>query len=431
MAYDPELNLLYFGTDNGSPWNHGVRSQGKGDNLFLASIMAVRPDTGAYVWHYQVNPAEAWDFSATQHIILADLKIAGRTRKVLMQVPKNGFLYVLDRVTGELLSAKATVPMTWATGVDMKTGRPIENPEARYYNTGKPFVLSPSGVGAHNWHPMSFSPLTGLVYVPMNQTPLTYIDARGEIVTKQKTNTLVQYIFGPPPANLPIGGWLAAWDPVAGREVWRAPRVGPWNGGVLSTAGGLVFQGTVDGRLVVNAAEDGKELWNFDAQTGVMAGPISYAIDGEQYVAVAAGWGGALAMGGGGRLGATGQNRVLIFKLDGKAVLPAKPAELVLPLNPPSEPQSAAIVAQGRDEYVNYCARCHGQQVLTGGVTPDLLRTPILNSDEAWYSVVLDGALATKGMAGFGTLMDKKRAASIRAYVISEAQKAKASEAKH
>jgi quinohemoprotein ethanol dehydrogenase len=428
MSYDPKLDLLYIGTGNGSPWNQRIRSKGHGDNLFLSSIVALRPDTGEYVWHYQTTPGESWDFTATSQMILADLKIDGRERKVLMQSPKNGYFYVLDRASGELLSAKPIVPMTWSTGVDMKTGRPIENPDARFYNTGKPFLIAPSGLGAHSWQPMSYSPLTGLVYIPVQQLPVTYVDGDPHF-GPQKFNLGVEFAFVPVPPELAVGGWLAAWDPVAVREVWRVPHPVPANGGTLSTAGGLVFQGDAQGTFSAYAADNGNKLWSFDAQTGIVAGPMSYTVGSEQYVAIMAGWGGNLPMLGGGKSGPAGNNRLLIFKLGGTAALPAKVEETSASLTLPTQAPESTQVKAGSADYASYCSRCHGFNAISGGNTPDLRHSPMLTGD-AWFSVVMHGALADRGMAGFAPVLDRNRVDAIRAYVISESQKEAAEMAK-
>ncbi|WP_231639079.1 PQQ-dependent dehydrogenase, methanol/ethanol family [Sphingomonas profundi] len=427
MAYDPKLDLLYIGTGNGGPYNQAIRSAGRGDNLFLSSIVALRPETGEYVWHYQTTPGDSWDFTATQHIVLADLAIGGRVRQVLMQAPKNGFFYVLDRKTGELLSAKPFVPMTWATGVDLKTGRPVEVPGARYWATGKPFLTAPSGLGAHNWQPMSFSPKTGLVYIPVQQLPVTYVDAKQQAIGPQKLNLGADYALVTPPAGLEPKGWLAAWDPIAGKERWRVPHPVPVNGGVLSTAGGLVFQGDAQGQFAAYAAASGKRLWSFDAQTGIVAAPISYAIGGVQYVAVMAGWGGSLAMVGGARAGAIGPNRLLIFRLGGAAKLPPAPAVSLPPLDPPAATQPGAQVASGEHDYFAYCSRCHGVNAISGGVVPDLRHSGLLGND-GWYEVLLKGALTENGMASFAPVLSRDRVTAIRAYVIAQAQLAKRDE---
>ena len=239
MAYDPKLDLLYFGTDNGSPWNRAVRSPGGGDNLFIASIIAVRPDTGEYVWHFQEAPGESWDYSAVQQIVLADLQIDGKLRQVLLQAPKDGFFYILDRATGEFLSAKTYAQVNWATRLDPKTGRPTEDPHARYGETGKPWAALPGPGGAHNWMPMSYDPLTKLVYIPANDMGFVYI---GDKAFKPRTfgwDTGIDFNAGSLPddpkvvAAIKSGlkGNLIAWDPVAQRAVWTVALDRPWNGG--------------------------------------------------------------------------------------------------------------------------------------------------------------------------------------------------------
>ncbi|MCP4828092.1 MAG: PQQ-binding-like beta-propeller repeat protein, partial [Proteobacteria bacterium] len=331
MAYDPELDLLYFGVGNGTPWNQELRSPGGGDNLFLSSIVAVKPDTGEYVWHYQTTPGETWDYTATQHIILADMTIDGDTRKVLMQAPKNGFFYVLDRTNGELISAQNYVDITWATHVDMTTGRPVEEPAARYRE--EPYLVFPSYLGGHNWHPMSFNPSTGLVYIPVLDFPANYGQPESFRYTPGSGNTGTDGIAGSLPDSQAdrnamralMQGRLLAWDPVAQKEAWRVEHRGPWNGGTLATAGNLVFQGTADGKFVAFSADTGETLWSFPTQTGVVAAPVTYAIDGEQYVSINVGWGGAFALVFGEFVQAESLpnvSRVLTFKLGAKGALP-------------------------------------------------------------------------------------------------------------
>ena len=246
MAYDPDTNLLYIGVGNGSPWNQSYRSPGGGDNLFLSSIVALDPDTGEYRWHFQTTPGETWDYTATQHIIVATLDFDGKPRKVVMQAPKNGFFYVLDAATGEFISAKNYDDINWATGVDPKTGRPIENPDARFDKTGVPFVVAPGPGGAHSWQPMSFNPQTGLVYIPVNIGGFPYFPDPNYSPKPRGFNNGVDLGAAAMPADPQIkeavlstvGGRLVAWDPVAQREVWGVPYPGAGNGGTLTTAGG-------------------------------------------------------------------------------------------------------------------------------------------------------------------------------------------------
>eukprot|EP00456_Euglypha_rotunda_P082773 TRINITY_DN8160_c0_g1_i10.p1 TRINITY_DN8160_c0_g1~~TRINITY_DN8160_c0_g1_i10.p1 ORF type:complete len:322 (+),score=109.61 TRINITY_DN8160_c0_g1_i10:99-1064(+) len=279
MAYDPELNLLYIGTGNGSPWNYQFRSEGKGDNLFLSSIVALDPDTGDYVWHYQTTPADRWDYTATQHIVLADLRIDGKLRKVLMQAPKNGFFYVLDRTDGKLISAKNYTPVNWATGIDLKTGRPIEYPAARYDLHGNDFIARPGAFGSHNWPPMAFSPKTGLVYIPSQQGAFGYADDKNYKYVDlhgawNLADSTQQAVMSPNNEAERLAltsmfrGDLIAWDPVQQKAVWTVQHDGIGAGGTLATAGNLVFQGTPDGMLHAYAADSGKEVWTYNGEIG-------------------------------------------------------------------------------------------------------------------------------------------------------------------
>ena len=302
MAYDPDLDTLYIGTGNGSPWNRYVRSPGGGDNLYLSSIVALDPDTGDYKWHYQTTPGDSWDYTATQHMILADLEINGQIRKVIMQAPKNGFFYVIDRTNGELISAENYVPINWATHVDMETGRPIENPANNYFNT--PALTTPGPLGGHNWQPMAFNPDTGLVYIPAQEMLFVYSHDKDFKYNRKTWNTGQQVEMTYLPKNpdelamvdKATFGYLLAWDPVAQKEVWREQYQRPWSGGLLSTAGDLVLQGTSDGRFIAFDAASGEMLWSVDTGQGIIAPPITYMIDEEQYIAVQVGYGGAYAL---------------------------------------------------------------------------------------------------------------------------------------
>lgn len=433
MAYDPELNLLYIGVGNGSPWNPNIRSNGEGDNLFLSSIVALNADTGEYIWHYQTTPGDAWDYTATQHMILADIEIEGAQRKVLMQAPKNGFFYVIDRVTGELISGKNFVPVTWASHIDMDTGRPVINPDAKYWETGEVVVQSPAFLGGHNWHPMSFNPDTGLVYLPAQEMSFPY-KADEQFVAKGMAANLG---IDTGAARLPddkdvidsvkaaTKGHLLAWDPVAQKEVWRVQYPGPWNGGVLSTASNLVIHGSAAGYLNIYRASDGKMLWEFPAQTGVVAPPVTYAVNGEQYLTVMAGWGGIFPLITGPLSEASGQvvnrSRILTFKLGGKKVLPeSKFGESALP-DLTHVALDEAVVENGFLIYDRYCGACHGAGAVGGGVVPDLRFSSLLTSD-IWFSVVRDGSLSNRGMVGFGKEISREDAAAIREYVISRNQ---------
>jgi PQQ-dependent dehydrogenase (methanol/ethanol family) len=433
MAYDPELDLLYIGVGNGSPWNREIRSPGGGDNLFLSSIVALRPDTGEYVWHYQTTPGESWDYTATQHIILADMEIDGQLRKVLMQAPKNGFFYVIDRTDGTLLSAKNYIGITWATHVDMETGRPVEVEGARYLDAT--FLLFPSYLGGHNWHPMSYNPETGLVYIPVLDIPANYAQDEGFEYQPDSMNLGVDSII----AGLPdtqaerdalrplIAGRLLAWDPKTQKEVWRVEHSGSWNGGTLSTAGNLVFQGTADAKFVAYTADQGENVWEFPTQTGVVAPAMTYEIDGEQYVSISVGWGGAFALVFGEYIQAESLpnvSRVLTFKLGASKQLPEPDWRPSVVFNPPKQTATAEAVAAGHRLYQNICMGCHGLNAVSGLLIPDLRGSAYIHDAAGWDSVVRGGALRKNGMASFATELDFDKSASIRAYIIAEAVKA-------
>lgn len=447
MAYDPDLDLLYIGVGNGSPWNRAYRSPGpdgtgEGDNLYLSSIVAIRPSTGEYVWHYQTTPGETWDFTATQHIILADMDIGGKARKVLMQAPKNGFFYVIDRETGELISGKNYIPISWAKGLD-ENGRPIENLEARVDKTGKPALVLPGPLGGHNWHPMAFSPQEGLVYIPAFEAASLYApQADWKPDRARGFNVGFDLGAGDLPPDLgfrkqvygTVKGKLMAWDPVKQEARWTVEFPGPWNGGLLATAGGLVFQGNSGSEFAAYDAANGKKLWSFAAQTGIVAPPITYTVGGEQYVAVLAGWGGAYAITADGDLinnqgPVRNISRMLVFKLGGKAALPPEPELVNLPLDPPPSRASAEVIALGKAKYGRYCAVCHAPGAVGSTELPDLRRSGALGDAKAWSAVVYDGILKDNGMVSFAPSLSKEEAEAIRAYVIQRANEDKAMEA--
>jgi quinohemoprotein ethanol dehydrogenase len=430
MAYDPELDLLYIGVGNGTPWNQSIRSPGGGDNLFLSSIVALRPETGEYVWHYQTTPGETWDYTATQHIILADIELDGVVRKVLMQAPKNGFFYVIDRVDGTLLSADNYVQMTWATHVDLKTGRPVEVPEARYLEG--PFTVYPSYLGGHNWHPMSYNPGTGLVYIPVLDFPANYGQAEEFIYRPDASNLGIDGIVGGLPdsqaerdAMRPlIKGRLVAWDPKTQKEVWRVEHSGSWNGGTLTTAGNLVFQGTADAKFVAYSADQGKALWSFPTQTGVVAPAMTYEIDGEQYVTVNVGWGGAFALVFGEFIQAESLpnvSRVLTFKLGATAQLTEPDWRPSVTFDPPAQSASAKSVREGHGLYQDICMGCHGLNAVSGLLIPDLRGSAFLDDAAGWNDIVRNGVLRDRGMASFASELDEEQSGAIRAYIVEQA----------
>ena len=439
MAYDPELDLLYIGTGNGSPWNQKIRSPGGGDNLFLSSIVALRPDTGEYVWHYQTTPGESWDYTATQHIILADLTIDNQPRKVLMQAPKNGFFYVIDRTNGKLLSAQPFATINWATHVDLQTGRPVEVPGARYPKPDQPWLALPGPLGAHNWHPMSFSPQTGLVYIPVQEPAFAYLDDAKFKARPIGYNTGIDMTVATMPQDAAtkaatlatIKGYLQARDPVTQKVVWTVQHESSWNGGVLSTAGDLVFQGNAMGELVAYNAHSGEKLWSFDAQTGVVAPAMTYKIGDQQYITIVAGWGGAMPITGGdaARKGAINVNRsrVLAFKLGGDATLPAAVASAPLP-RPPPRFKDSKLVDAGKQAFLKTCSVCHGDAAVGSGVVPDLRYSATIQNAEGWQGIVVDGGLKDHGMVSFAPVLAPGDVEAIRAYVVGRANDAYAAE---
>jgi len=430
MAYDPDLDLLYFGVGNGSPWNRKLRSEDKGDNLFLSSIVAVKPDTGEYVWHYQTTPGETWDYTATQHIMLADLTIDGKPRKVLMQAPKNGFFYVIDRADGKLISAKNFIPISWAKGVDLATGRPIENPEARYPKDALSLVM-PGPLGAHNWHPMAFNPKDGLVYIPAFTIPTGYQDEAKFTYQPGAWNVGVNLQAGALPEGKGVReairasmkGQLIAWDPIKQEARWTVEHPFSWNGGLLATAGNLLFQGTADGEFTAYSANEGKKLWSYQAGNGIVAAPMTYSVKGEQYVAVMVGYGGGLPVSapiaGPDRPKLPG--RLLVFKLNGKGAPPPAydiPTKEALDLTGIT---SAALPADGFKHYMQHCQVCHGASAV-GGYLPDLRYSPMILDAKSWQTVVHDGALSDKGMVSFKPWLSAPEIESIRAYIIQESR---------
>jgi quinohemoprotein ethanol dehydrogenase len=437
MAYDPELNLLYIGVGNGSPWNQSLRSPGGGDNLFLTSIMAINPDDGTYRWHYQTTPGETWDYTATQHIIVADVTVDGAERRVVMQAPKNGFFYVLDAATGQLITAEKFVPVSWASHIDLETDRPVEIPEARYNETGVPLIVQPSALGGHNWHPMSFSQRTNLVYLAARENIMGYTAETEYITSERGWNTGTDFAAGA--ALISAAGdqaptrqsYLLAWDPIAQREVWRVPHLDPSDAaGVLSTAGGLVFQGNAEGEFVAYRDDNGERLWSAMTQAVTVAAPITFLVDGVQHVAVLAG-GRSLPTVGAGAIGSTtrasnNNSRVLVFKVGGTAQLPAElPAEITAAgeLNPPPLTAVSETLAHGEQVYARLCSVCHGPAAVSAsvGTFPDLRYSPRIQTLEAFEAVVIDGELTSGGMVSFDSSLEDADAEAIRQYVISQA----------
>jgi PQQ-dependent dehydrogenase (methanol/ethanol family) len=425
MAYDPELSLLYVGTGNGTPSVRWYRSPEGGDNLYLCSILALDPSTGEIVWHYQETPAESWDYTATAPMILADLEIDGRMRKTLLHAPKNGFFFVIDRTDGSFISAEPFVGVSWATHYD-EHGRPVENPETDY--RAGPKFIRPAPYGGHSWQPMSFHPGTGLVYFPRRDMGSIFAGDPNYEYRPETWNTgldtaaFSEFSFSDGEA---MTASLVAWDPVAQREAWSVEHVTGFNGGTLSTAGGLVFQGSADGRFVAYRATTGEQLWESPASTGVMAGPVTYTVDGEQYVAVAAGWGASFALSGAQlalAAGVRGGGRVLAFKLGGDGEVPQGKA----PLGPVPEPsyvlESTPEERQtGMQLFHFYCSVCHGPQAVAGGSVPDL-RHLSPESHALFDGIVRGGLREVHGMPGFADLLSDGDTHAIQAWLLQRAE---------
>lgn len=419
MTFDAELNTMYVGTGNGSPWSHKVRSPKGGDNLYLASIVALDPDTGKYKWHYQETPGDNWDYTSTQPMILADIKIAGKPRKVILHAPKNGFFFVLDRTNGKFISAKNFVPVNWASGYD-KNGKPMNIAAAR--DGSKPQDAVPGPYGAHNWHPMSFNPQTGLVYLPAQNVPVNLMDDKkwefnqagpGKPQSGTGWNT-AKFFNAEPPKSKPFGR-LLAWDPVAQKAAWSVEHVSPWNGGTLTTAGNVVFQGTADGRLVAYNATSGDKLWEAPTGTGVVAAPSTYMVDGKQYVSVAVGWGGVYGL----AARATerqGPGTVYTFVVGGKAKMPEFVAQRTGQLLQGVKYDPAKVEA-GTMLYVANCVFCHGVPgVDRGGNIPNLGYMDA-SYIENLPSFVFKGPAMARGMPDFTGKLSGDDVESLKAFI--------------
>ena len=448
FAYDPDLNLLYFGTANAAPYDLRLLGPSQGDTLFTASILAVHADSGNLAWYFQTTPGDHWDYDAVQQLILADLKIGGTDHHVIMQANKNGFFYILDRQTGKLLSVKDYAYVNWASGIDMQTGRPILTPQADWYS--EPKNVYPSWAGAHTWPPMSFNPKMGLVYIPVIDTPAVWVNLpeNGGIVKYLNgfftTNgifpddtydaTALKRDFGPLPDLKTLQGTrkvklvrelLLAWDPIAQKTVWEqetSSGVRGYDGGVLSTASNLVFQGRGSGELWVYAADTGKVLKTIQTGSHIMAAPMTFAVNGEQYVAVQVGYGGTNIAGytippSSAAAKYENVNRIIAFKLGGGEV-PKPPArsDTAFP-KPPENTASAAEIEHGEIKFVEQCSRCH---VFGPSITPDLRKIPPVIHDQ-FKNIVLKGALAPAGMESFSDILSDADVDAIHAYLIDQA----------
>jgi PQQ-dependent dehydrogenase (methanol/ethanol family) len=429
IVYDPEARLVYIGTGNGSPWNRDIRSPDGGDNLYLSSIVALDVDTGEHVWHYQTTPGDHWDYTAVQPLMLAELTIDGAARQVIMQAPKNGFFYVLDRLTGELISAEPYIGITWAKGMDMATGRPIETIQARY---GPVLTeIAPGPGGGHNWHPMSYNPATGLVYIPAQQSTFIYSDHPNFVPTSREnlgipivapegsvTRAASDYEPGTG-ETLPGAHALLAWDPVAQEARWRVDHGNPPGGGTLTTAGNLVFQGRGDGNFAAYTADRGEKVWEVDLGNGILAPPVTYEIDGVQYVSVLVGWGSTAGLFGTYRSDQyKAEGRLYTFMLDGNPnIEPVQGIERPELTEIPFDADEGEI-ARGAELYGNRCYTCHGLEAASGGQIADL-RYATADTYAAFDSIVREGAYQQLGMPRFEFFTEADTAA-LRAYVLSQ-----------
>ncbi|MDG2061779.1 MAG: PQQ-dependent dehydrogenase, methanol/ethanol family [SAR86 cluster bacterium] len=411
MAYDPEFNHVYIGTGNGAPWNQKIRSPGGGDNLFLSSIVALDADTGDYIWHYQSNPGDTWDYNAAMDIELAEIPIDGISRKVILHAPKNGFFYVIDRKNGELISAEPFANVNWAEKIDIDSGRPIENPMARYPDN-TPFMMSPDASGAHGVAAMSFNPNTKLVYLPVRNRGGAVVGPSKIEDWKYSDHFYLETGMGMSPADLippKSNGWLSAWDPIDQKEVWRVDMVGTKNGGTMTTAGNLVVQGQATGELSVYTADSGNKIWSFDTQNGINAQPITYKVNGKQYITQLVGWQDFIYSGQGPRWDYRSQKRrVLTFALDADKSLP--PLEKFrLPITDiPDFIIDENLVTLGEELYNRSCLACHGPALLADGAAPNLLRSQISESLEAMIEILHKGTLLNRGMPPYPELSVKE-----------------------
>lgn len=417
MTYDEELGRVYIGTANAFDYDAEKRSPGGGDNLYTASIVALDARTGQYLWHYQVNPRDTWDYDSTQQITLATLTIGGKPRKVLMQAPKNGFFYVIDRLTGKLISAGQIAKQTWAERIDVKTGRPVERKDMRYENG--PSVVYPFGGGAHSWMRMAYDPQTGLVYVPTMQMASRIFKGQA---TDEDDVGIGGVVMGKAPMAPGDGkGTLVAWDPVTQQARWKVQHDTLWNGGTVATAGGVVFQGTADGWLRGYDARSGAELWKQYVGMGIMAAPTVWSVGGRDFVSVLAGYGGSVAMlGGPAILGwkYAMPRRLVTYALDAKGRIedPAHPNLALEIQDNPDEKLDPTAIATGKALFMA-CAACHGKGATgAGGPAPDLRESAIPLDPEAFYQVVHDGALIERGMPKFG-LFGRPTIEGLRQYV--------------
>lgn len=429
MAFDPKLHMVYFGTGNGSPHPSKFRSPGGGDNLFLCSIVAVDSRTGEYRWHYQEIPAEEWDYDCTSPLITADIKINGKQRPVIMHAPKNGFFYVVDRTNGKLLSANNYIPNSWASHIDMKTGRPVIYPDA--YPQEKPHLITPGYGGGHNWNPMSYSPLTGLVYIPvMEGYAVESVVADDDFKFVLGKTTLGAGYSNYPELRKKLAqeaadrekGYMLAWNPATQKEAFRIPYPHAGNGGTMVTAGNLLAEGTINKSFAIYRADNGQKLWEMPVDSVPVSGPITYMVGGKQYIAVNAGWNSAIVSkltNPDGTPFTYAPARLLVFALDAKGVeLPPAPPSTAVPA-PPANRIAPETRKLGEALYARNCQICHGPNAV-GGVKD--LRHLSAATHAEFLDIVLKGKRASLGMPSFGDQLTKEQADAIQGYLIARAQ---------
>jgi quinohemoprotein ethanol dehydrogenase len=425
FAYDAATNLVFLGTGNGMPQPIWTRSPGGGDNLYVASILAVNADTGRLKWHYQTTPGDSWDYDATQNFILEDLTLGGRSRKVLMQASKNGFFYILDRGSGELLAADKFTKVTWADRVDIKSGRPLVAAQADFSQSAK--FIWPSQAGGHNWQPMAFSEKTKLVYIPTLEAPMKYLMMPQpyqpySVIQGEEADWPWDSESGHEPHRQPKPTYrtvLKAWDPIKGAAVWTSQPMPFWGGGVLATGGDLIVQGAPDGFLTFYDAKTGTVLHRINVGTGIMAAPMTYSLNGRQYISVLAGMGGAL--GTEFPAGAIGKEResnerLLVFTLGGGPV--SLPPERKPVQREPAAVQyqgSASSVERGEQLFTVNCGVCHGHAGAIG-IYPDLFNMPAA-VHAAFDQIVLDGTFSYAGMASFSDVLSRQDVKDVHAFL--------------
>jgi quinohemoprotein ethanol dehydrogenase len=428
MSYDPETDTVFVGLGNGDPHPQWLRSAVHGDELFLSSIVALNAKTGHMKWFYQTTPGDNWDYDATQAFIMADLVMRGRLRKVIMQAPKNGFFYVLDRNTGKLLRADKYTKVTWAHGVDIRSGRPRATSQGNYRNGAK--IVYPSLAGGHSWQPMAFSPRTHLVYVPVYETAGRYhADKRG-FFKAGTTNMGISVEFPPfdlPPDVARLAGEtkpsfearLKAWDPVAGTARWTSEALAFLSGGVL-VAGDTVFLGSSDGYFYAYDSVTGAQLLKLPVGTAILAAPITYKLDGVQYIAVMAGMGGPQAISfqpGTAAHRYVNSERLVVFKLDGTEV-PLPPLRTAVASEPiPAKIDAApATILLGQTLFDEHCRVCH-MKGGADGMYPNLWNMPPGTVD-AFEGIVGGGAYRYAGMANFSDVLSAADIAALKAFIV-------------